>query len=159
MNFKGLLLAVVFAACCVAANAQIDHTSHSADGTKYGFVDVNDKWVVAAQWDNASWDASMQVGIVGDFKGPKGAINAKGDFILPIKYSKIRTNPQSQTLLVAEERDGVTYWGIFAKDGTPLVPLNFKAVVFNRTKDIFEATTTSDAKKYFNKEGSEVEGN
>ena len=156
MNFKGLLMAVVLAAGCVAANAQIDHTSHSADGTKYGFVDANDKWIVSAQWDNASWDAALQVGIVGDFKQPKGAINAKGEFILPIKYSKIRTNPQSQTLLVAEDRDGVTYWGIFTKEGKPLIPLEFKAVIYNRTKDVFEATTTNDIKKYFSKEGEEV---
>lgn len=156
MNFKGLLIAVFFAAGCVAANAQIDHTSHSADGTKYGFVDKNDKWVVAAQWDNASWDAAMQVGIVGNFKEPKGAINAKGEFILPVKYSKIRTNPQSQTLLVAEERDGVTYWGIFTKEGKPLIPLEFKAVLFDRSKDVFECTTTGDMKKYFGRNGDEV---
>ncbi len=148
---------MVMAAGCVAANAQIDHTSHSADGTKYGFVDANDKWIVSPQWDNASWDAAMKVGIVGDFKKPKGAINEKGEFILPIKYSKIRTNPQSQTLLVAEERNGETYWGIFTKEGKPLLPLEFKSVVFNRTKSLFECTTTGDEKKYYNQQGSEVE--
>lgn len=157
MKTKAFFMAALFAAVCMTANAQIDHTSHSADGTKYGFVDKNDKWVVAAQWDNASWDASMQVGIVGDFKGPKGAVNAKGDFILPIQYSKIRTNPQSQTLLVAEERDGTTYWGIFTKEGKPLIPLKFKAVIFNRSKSVFECTTTSDLKEYFSPDGTPAE--
>lgn len=157
MNLKGLLIAVVFAAGCVCANAQIDHTSHSADGTKYGFVDANEKWVLSPNWDNASWDAAMQVGIVGNFKAAKGAVNSKGEFILPEKYSKIRTNPQSQTLMVAEERDGVTYWGIFTKDGKPLIPLEFKAVLFNRTNELFECTTTGNLKKFFNKEGAEVE--
>ena len=157
MKTKKFFFAVLFAALCMTANAQIDHTSHSADGTKYGFVDKNENWVLQAQWETASWDASMQVGIVGEFKGPKGVVNAKGEFILPIKYIKIRTNPQSQTLLVAEERDGATYWGIFTKEGKPLIPLQFKAVLFDRSKSLFECTTIDDKKEYFDKDGTPKE--
>lgn len=156
MSFKSILLAIVIGTTCVCSQAQIDHTSHSADGTKYGFVDANDNWILSAQWDNASWDANLQVGIVGNFKGPKGAVNAKGDFILPMKYSKIRTNPQSKTLIVAEERDGVTYWGLFDNTGNPVLPLMYKTVIFNRTKCLFECTTTDDIKKYFGTDGQEV---
>ena len=94
---------------------------------------------------------------MGEFKGPKGAVNAKGEFILPIKYIKIRTNPQSQTLLVAEERDGATYWGIFTKEGKPLIPLQFKAVLFDRSKSLFECTTIDDKKEYFDKDGTPKE--
>ena len=108
---KKLFFVLFLSVISVAAKAQIDHVSHSADATKFGFVDVNEKWIVSPQWDNASWDAKMQVGIVGDFKGPKGAINVKGEFILPIQYAKVRTNPQSQTLLVAEQE---RYWYLFS---------------------------------------------
>lgn len=156
MDFKGLLILGLLSFFCMSANAQIDHASRSADGTKYGFVDKNGKWVVEAQWDDAIWEASMQVGIIGDLKGPKGVVNANGDFILPVKYSKIRTNPQSQTLLVAEERDGATYWGIFTREGKPLIPLEFKAVLFNRTKELFECTTLGDSKKYYSQDGQSV---
>lgn len=156
MNFKGLLILGLLSIFCMQANAQIDHTSRSADGTKYGFVDKNDKWIVEPQWDDAIWEASMQVGIVGDLKGPKGVVNANGEFILPMKYSKIRTNPQSQTLLVAEDRDGTTYWGIFTREGKPLIPLEFKAVLFNRTKELFECTTSGDSKKYYSQDGQSV---
>lgn len=156
MNMKGILLTFFFAASLFVAKAQIDHTSHSSDGTKYGFVDANEKWIVMPEYDNASWDAALQVGIVGNFKQPKGAVNAKGEFILPIKYSKIRTNPQSKTLMVAEERDGVTYWGIFTAEGKPLIPLEFKAVMFNRVKNLFECTTTGDVKVLYSQEGAEV---
>ena len=151
------LFSVILAMFCLTANAQIDHASRSADGTKYGFVDKNEKWVLEAQWETATWDASMQVGVVGEFKGLKGAVNAKGEFILPMKYSKIRTNPQSQTLLVAEERDGSTCWGIFTAEGKPLIPLQFKAVLFDRSKSLFECTTTDDMKKYFGKDGTPKE--
>jgi len=154
---KKLFILMVLAVISVGAKAQIDHVSHNADATKFGFVDVNEKWVVPAQWDNASWDAKMQVGIVGDFKGPKGAINVKGEYILPIKYSKVRTNPQSQTLLVAEDRDGATYWGIFSKEGKAIIPLQYKAVLFNRTTNQFECTTVDGEKKYFSATGEEVQ--
>ncbi|MCF0178979.1 MAG: WG repeat-containing protein [Bacteroidales bacterium] len=153
---KKLFFVLVLAVVCVSVNAQITHVSHNADATKFGFVDDNEKWVVPAQWDNASWDAKMQVGIVGDFKGPKGAINVKGQYILEIKYSKIRTNPQSQTLLVAEDRNGVTYWGVFDKEGKPILPLEYKAVLFNRTTERFECTTMDNQKKVFTAAGEEV---
>lgn len=157
MKLKHYILTIVFACATIAANAQIERTSHSDDGTKMGFVDANGQWVVNPQWDNATWDAEMKVGIVGDLKGPKGVIDQKGSYILPIKYSKIRTNPQSKTLLVAEDRNGTTYWGIFSQDGKPIIPLEYKSVLFNRGKSIFECTTSDNLKKYFSQEGKEVE--
>lgn len=156
MKLRTFILAAAMASIFAVANAQIDHTSHNADGSKYGFVDKNNQWILKPEYDNASWDASMQIGIVGNFKQPKGAVNAKGEYILPVKYSKIRTNPQSGTLFVAEERDGETYWGIFTKEGKPLIPLQFKAVLFNRANNQFECTTTSDSKVLYNEDGSEV---
>ena len=153
---KKLLFVLVLTTVCVSAKAQIDHVSHNADATKFGFVDVNERWIVTAQWDNASWDAKMQIGIVGDFKGPKGAINVKGEFILPIKYAKIRTNPQSQTLLVAEDRNGETFWGIFDKTGKNIIPIEYKTVLFNRTSERFECTTADNQKKFFSPTGQEV---
>lgn len=153
---KKLFFVLFLSVISIAAKAQIDHVSHSADATKFGFVDVNEKWIVSPQWDNASWDAKMQVGIVGDFKGPKGAINVKGEFILPIQYAKVRTNPQSQTLLVAEEHDGNLVWGIFDKTGKVLVPIQYKAVLFNRTTSQFECTTADGEKKLFSAAGEAI---
>jgi hypothetical protein len=141
--------------------AMIDNTTVQIDSsgqelpliTEYGYADRNQKKIVISptSFNTGRGFTADGLAIVSTFKnGLSGAINKSGNFIIPLKYNRIKR--LNNGLYCVTERNTC---GVMNKRGTLLVPPRYKSM-HSSTDKLAVAVTNANEFIFIDKEGRET---
>lgn len=100
---------------------------------KVGFVDRNGKWIITPIYSSAKWNNLQKIGIFTEDSSNKyGVVNESGLVIIPCEYDEIHEGSfyeYQPYIHVSKKINGITYTGLFNKNGTNIVPCSYIAIL------------------------------
>jgi hypothetical protein len=118
---------------------------------KWGLIDENGKVILPFQYDDMNFiqNSDKKLYYVNQYQQKFGYVNKKAEFVVPVKYDKIREFREDRLAL----KKG-SYWGFADEEGNEIIPCKFRSV--NDFKEDLAAVSEKGKWGYIDKSGNYV---